>query len=351
MAASSTRSLLSASLLALALALATPAIAHNLDADAPNWWLAWSFDLDLMLPLALAVFIYTRGRSQRSERAIGVAEPLLFGLGLLVLYLSLQSPIDPLGERNFTMHQLQHLLLRSLAPMLLFLPSPQATLVAGLPSSARRALARLSRVTALRAFFGVLLHPVSVTLLFIASAYVWQYPPYVEAALLDDGFHYLMHVTMLIAGIVFWWRIFDDRPSSMSYGARVVMLWAVTAANIALGAYLTLKGYVLYPIYDEVGRLWISGELDELLGGILVWIPGSMMGLIGLLAVIRRWGRGEERAYRRLRPVASQGGAAVAAAAHASASRSAARLAVMLGLLSGGIFVGFIGLIALNLLG
>lgn len=332
------------------LALAMPAAAHSGGPAAENWWLAWSFDLDLVLPLVLVAFIYARGALQRRgrrERGGSAAEPTLFALGLLVLFLSLQSPIDPLGERNFSMHQLQHLLLRSLAPMLLFLPSPQATLIAGLPSRVRQLFARLGRITLLRMPFGVLLHPVSVTVLFIASAYVWQYPPYVETALLDDGFHYLMHATMLIAGVLFWWRIFDDRPAAMSYGARIVMLWAVTAANIVLGAYLTLKGFVLYPIYDELGRLWVDGELDELLGGIIVWIPGSMMGLVGLLAVIRRWGRREERVHRRRRPAALERTAVLTP--NADISRSSTRLALMLGLLSGGIFFGFIGLIAFNL--
>jgi putative membrane protein len=333
------------------LMLSASATAHSGDAAAQNWWLAWSFDLDLVLPLALAVIVYIRGAKQRRARSQRVAsglEPIFFALGLVVLFLSLQSPIDPLGERSFSMHQVQHLLLRSVAPLLLFLPSPQATLVAGLPSRVRQLFAQLGRSTVLRVFFGVLTHPVSVTVLFIASAYVWQYPPYVEASLLSDGFHYLMHVTMLAAGLLFWWRIFDDRPAAMSYGARVVMLWAVTAANIVLGAYLTLKGGVLYPIYDELGRLWIDGELDELLGGIIVWIPGSMMGLIALLAVIRRWGRREERVQRR-RALASAAGVAASSAAQAAAN--SARLGVMLGLLSGGIFLGFIALIAFNLMG
>jgi putative membrane protein len=331
-----------------------PAAAHSGE-PSHVWWLAWSFDLDLVLPLVLVAIVYIRGAKQRRVRSARVAsgiEPIFFGLGLLVLFLSLQSPIDPLGERSFSMHQVQHLLLRGVAPLLLFLPSPQATLVAGLPSWARQFFAKLGRSTPLRLFFGLLTHPISVTVLFIASAYVWQYPPYVEASLLDDGFHYLMHVTMLAAGLLFWWRIFDDRPAATSYGARVVMLWAATAANVVLGAYLTLKGGVLYPIYDELGRLWIGGELDELLGGIIVWIPGSMMALIGLLVVIRRWGQREERVQqRRQRSASLETDTAVAAATGGRPGASSVRLGLMLGLVSGGIFIGFIGLIAFNLTG
>jgi putative membrane protein len=338
--------------LGVLLVMAVPVAAHSGDAAVENWWTAWSFSLDLMLPMALVVWIYTRGALRRRARSARVAsglEPSFFALGLLALFLSLESPIDPLGERSYTMHQVQHLLLRSLAPLLLFLPSPQATFVAGLPSRVRRLFARMSRVLFVRVFFGVLTHPVSVTVLFIVSGYVWQYPSYFEAALLDDGLHYLMHVTMLAAGVLFWWRIFDDRPSSTPHGGRIVMLLSATAANVALGAYLTLKEGVLYPVYDELGRLWLGGEYDELLGGIILWIPGSNMALLALLVILHRWGQREDR----LRSKAVRLEAAAPAVGANSQPRAAGtvRLGVLLGLMSGGIFLGFLGFIAVKLIG
>lgn len=340
-----------ASLSVLLLMVPMFVLAHSGDVATENWWVAWSFDLDLMLPMALSIFVYTRGALRRQARSIRIAkgmEPAFFGLGLLALFLALQSPIDPLGERSYTMHQVQHLLLRSLAPLLLFLPSPQATLIAGLPSWARRLFAQMSRAVPVRMFFGVIAHPVSVTVLFVFSGYLWQYPPYFVAALLDDDLHYLMHVTMLAAGVLFWWRIFDDRPSSTGHGSRIVMLLVATAANVALGAYLTLKEGVLYPIYDELGRLWLGAEMDELLGGSIVWIPGSNMALVALLVILYRWGQREERA--RSKAIRSSGTASANSRARPTAP-SPARIALMLGLISAGIFLGFLAFIAVNFMG
>jgi putative membrane protein len=138
-----------------------------------------------------------------------------------------------------------------------------------------------------------------VTALFIAALYVWQYPPYHNAAILNDGIHYTMHVTMLAAGLLFWWRIFDMRPPPMGlgYGTRLMMLWIATLAQIGLGAYTTLKSEVLYPAYDVIGRLFDVNPLtDETIGGFIIWVPSSMMCLLAAILVIHLWGVQETRA-------------------------------------------------------
>lgn len=334
------------------LLLSFPVAAHSEGPLSDNLWLSWPISLDLVLPMAVAIFIYRRGMIRRHSRSVSVAsvkkEPVLVALGLLAVFLALQSPIDPLAERSFSMHQIQHLLLRTVGPMLLFLPAPQATFIAGLPSQGRRFIGKLGRNAGLR-ICGMIAHPISVTVLFIASAYIWQYPLYFELALRNDAVHYLMHVTMLGAGLLFWWRIFDNRASATSYGARLAMLWMATTANIALGAYLTLKGSVLYPVYDELGRLWFDGQLDELLGGLIVWILGSNMALVAFLVVIRRWGYKESR-RQRPKPKASENISSMDSVLQPrSARESSSRLGFMLGLFSGGIFLAFMSVMVLYL--
>jgi putative membrane protein len=194
----------------------------------------------------------------------------------------------------------QHLLLRMVAPMLIALSAPQAMLISGLPATLRRgALAPFAGSRGIRAIFAFLMQPVAVTALFVASLAIWQYPPYHDAALLDDGLHYTMHVTMLAAGLMFFWRIFDTRPSpaGASHGVRLMMLVAAILPNIALGAYTTLKGVVLYPAYDVVGRLFgVHPLIDETVGGFVIWVPSSMMCLVAAIIVLHLWGKQEERA-------------------------------------------------------
>src|SRR3546814_7633958 len=88
---------------------------------------------------------------------------------------------------------------------------------------------------------------------FIASLYAWEVPSWHNAALLNDGIHYLMHVTMLVAGLFFWWLVLDRRPppQGLRHGVRLMMLWLAILSNIILGGYTALKHDVLYTAYDR----------------------------------------------------------------------------------------------------
>ncbi len=263
-------------------------------------WDIWSFTPDIVIPTVLICLVYGAGVIRR--RAFGEMQlwrHAAFLGGVLAVFLALESPVDYVAEHVFFMHQIQHLLLHMIGPMLIALSAPQAMLISGLPSVLRRnALAPTVSNSATRQSFSWLTNPIVVTALYVASLYVWQYPPYHDAALLSEPIHYLMHVSMLAAGLLFWWRVFDVRaaPVGLTYGTRLMMLWIVILSNIALGSYTTLKSEVLYPAYDTVGRLFeIRPVFDEMLGGLIIWIPSSMMCLVGMIIVIHMWGRHETR--------------------------------------------------------
>ncbi len=290
----------------LLIAAATPAFAHE-DATLTEQtaWTAWNLTPDIVIPTALVAIIYIVGMLRR--RAI--TEPLppwrhaaFFG-GLAAVFLSLQSPIDPIAERLFWMHQIQHLLLRMIGPMLIALAAPQGILSAGLRATLGGNVVKpIVSNGALRSVFRFLARPTVATILFVAALYVWEVPRYHNLAIVNEPVHYVMHVTMLIAGLLFWWLVFDQRPArqGLRYGVRLMMLWVVTLSNIVLGAYTVLKSDVLYGAYDIAGRLFgISPLADEQLGGVVIWIPGSMMCLAGILIVIHMWGHQETRVAER----------------------------------------------------
>jgi putative membrane protein len=150
--------------------------------------------------------------------------------------------------------------------------------------------------------FGLLASAPVITILFIGALYVWQYPPIHDAAILNDGIHYTMHISMLAAGLLFFWRIFDPRPApkGLAYGKRLMMLLMVMLTQIGLGAYLTLKSEVLYPAYEIAGAMSSMKPLaDEMIGGFIVWVPSSMMCLVAVIVVIHAWGKEETRAEER----------------------------------------------------
>jgi putative membrane protein len=284
--------------------LPVAAIAHIAhDTAATLTWNEWSLTPDIVIATLLATAVYIGGMIRRPPAARRPWRDAAYFGGLAAVFAALATPLDHMAEHLFSMHQIQHLLLRMIAPMLIALSAPQAMLISGLPAPLRRgALAPLAGSRVMHAVWGVLMRPVPVTALFIAALVVWQYPPYHDAALLDDGLHYTMHVTMLAAGLMFFWRVFDTRPAPAGtrHGVRLMMLLIATLSNIALGAYTTLKGAALYPAYDVVGRLFgVHPLLDETVGGFIIWVPSSMMCLVAAIIVLHMWGRQEERAEER----------------------------------------------------
>jgi putative membrane protein len=127
-------------------------------------------------------------------------------------------------------------------------------------------------------------------------------PRYHDLAILDEPVHYLWHTTLLLSGLIFFWRIFDPRPYPLgaSITARIFMFGFAAIGNILLGSYLSFKHQVLYHAYDEVGRLWaIDPATDERFGGLTMWIPGSMMFAAAAMLMVYRQARQEDLATTR----------------------------------------------------
>jgi putative membrane protein len=282
------------------------ALAHVSEGHAESAASAWEFTPDIVLLTLFFMVLYVAGLVRLRERnAFPPAwRSVSFLAGMVLVFLALESPIDSLSEHLFFIHQIQHFLLHSAGPMLVMLGAPQGPILAGSPAALRRYL--LGPIMAnrpLRAVFRAISRPIAATALFVGSLYVWQWPAYHDLAVRNDAVHYAMHVSMLVAGLVFFWCVFDARPAPLGarYGARVTMLWVAVVGNILLGAVTTLKPAALYTAYDDFGRLWGFGALaDEQLGGLIIWIPPSMMCLVALFAVISSWGAHETKVAPRL---------------------------------------------------
>lgn len=289
-------------LAALAAVLPEAARAHGgeglTDATALT---TWRFTLEVVLATALIGAVYGRGVRRRRlvREGPGRWRHVALLSGVAVVFLALQSPIDPMAGRLFWMHQVQHLMLRMLGPMPIALAAPQGLLAAGLPRGVRRSvLVPVVSNGGVRGALRFVRDPGVAFALFLASLYFWQIPPVHNAAVLDPVIHYVMHVTMLGAGLLFWLLIFDPRdpPKGLRHGVRLVMLVGTILSNIVLGALTTLKERVLYSAYDLEGRLFdIAPLTDEVTGGYTIWVPASMMCVIAIIIAMNRWAGHEEK--------------------------------------------------------
>ena len=273
--------------------LSAPGIASAHVGRGPDLWHDWTFTPVIVIATLLVLILYARGaaKSRWGQRAA-------FVVGAGLLFLALQSPLDSLAEASFAAHQVQHFVLLALAPMLLALSAPASSLISGMPLALRRhAYAPVSSLRPLRVAFAVLARPPVAALHLVAAMIFWLVPAIQAEALVNSAFHDVMHFSMLMAGLFFWFSAFDPRPPPIGarYARRIAAVLAVLVVNVLLGSYLSFKDTRLYPAYDEQSSLGLAALADERLGGLIQYVPGSMMLVLGVILVLRNWSRWESR--------------------------------------------------------
>ena len=294
--------------LVLCLAAIDPVARRFGIAPTPDAWSGWPLTPDITLAVLLTAWLYIAGQRRAGDDDSGATlRQFSFFGGLAALFLALQSPIESIADHQFLVHQVEHMLLRTAAPVLLVLAAPQAALLRGLPGWARRGLLRPLLASRTFRLLGVLGHPAVATMLFVATTYFWMIPRFHDLAILDEPIHYLWHLSLLLSGLIFFWRLLDPRPYPLGapLGVRLFMFWVASIGNIVLGSYLSFKHQVLYHAYAEMGRLWaMAPATDENYGGLIMWIPGSMMFTATAILMIYRWAQQEERNLARRPAVA-----------------------------------------------
>ncbi|HEX5611814.1 MAG TPA: cytochrome c oxidase assembly protein [Burkholderiales bacterium] len=259
---------------------------------------AWTVDPLALLPLALAAWLYWRGSLRAGPRQA------CFAAGMAAIFLALVWPLDALGERLFSAHMAQHLVLMNLAAPLLVLGAPVPAMLRALPRDMRSALARLGAGRRWRAGWQVLSHVACATVLQQAMLWTWHMPPAIAAALESDVLHIAMHASLLAAALVFWTAIL--RPSSGgTWGSIAALLFTLKISGLACIALLVREG-TLYPVYGDSAAAWgLSPTEDEQLGWGLMMAMGAATYLAAALALSARALVSLERAHAGPRPTAS----------------------------------------------
>jgi putative membrane protein len=218
------------------------------------------------------------------------AQTLSFAAGILTLALALVSPLDALGDTYlFSAHMLQHLLLVLVVPPLLLFGTP-AWLIG-----------RVLNWPLARRAEQVLRRPIVAWTLGVVTLWAWHVPALYNAALASETIHILEHASFLATALILWWPILAPlEESRLAPLLALFYLFAAGAANVVLGIILTFTPPGLYPAYlhpfDPSGALplirdaWgISPEIDQQIGGLLMWVPGGLAYVAVAMAVLARW--------------------------------------------------------------
>lgn len=256
----------------------------------------------VLATLAGSIWLYLRGaaRPRLVRERVGVVRHTLFAAGAVFLAIAFDGPLATAGHGLFFAHQVQHLLIRLLGPMLIILAYPWPILSAGLPHSLRRGLWRIGhRPAVLRAVRVLTRLEVSLAMV-VASLYLWQVPALHNAALAAPPLALLAHIGMASAGLLFFAVVLDrrDAPEGATQSLRLLTLVGVILSNLLLGSLTTLKEVVLYSGYDMAGRLWgFAPMADEMAGGYTIWVPSSMVIVAAIMLVFNGWNAAEVRRW------------------------------------------------------
>ena len=254
----------------------------------------YDFSPTVLLVCVGAALLYHRGWRRTGG---GIGQALMFWIGLLGMYLVLQTQFELYAQHSFFMHRLQHLVLHHVAPFLIAVSAPAAILGAGLPDSVhRRVVVPLRRNPFLQRLYATIQEPLVAGAIFVGLIYFWLIPSVHFYAMLNVPLYNAMNWGMAIEGLLFWWMIFNLRAPGSSdmrhYGYRLLVLFLVMFPQIALGAYIALSDHDLFGIYAACGRILpITPLMDQAIGGLLTWVPAAMMSAVGGLVLVYRWNR------------------------------------------------------------
>jgi len=223
-------------------------------------------------------------RARKSGMGNGDGRPFrrsLFYAGLAVLFLSLNGWLHDLSDYYlFSAHMVQHLILTMLVPPLL---------IAGTPGWMLRPLLA-HRVTGSVARFVTRPKVCFATFNLVLAG--WHLPPLYNAAMAHHGIHIVQHLMFLAASVMLWWPILSPLPElpRLSYPMQMLYLFLTSIPMSVVAVYITYGGTLLYPAYAGAPRIaGITPLEDQLLGGLIMWIPGGLV-ILGVISVIFfRW--------------------------------------------------------------
>lgn len=237
----------------------------------------WSTVIGLIL---LAALYEWRARTTR-DVAMRRRHRTCFYAGLLVIFLSLNGWLHDLSDYYlFSAHMVQHLLLTMLVAPLLIAGTPGELLRPALRYPAVSATARL------------LTRPKVSFVTFNVVLAAWHLPPLYNTAMADHGVHIVQHLMFMCAAVLLWWPILSPLPElpRLSYPLQMLYLFLTTIPMSIVAVYITYGGTLLYPAYASAPRVMGLSPLDDqLLGGLIMWIPGGLIFFAVISVIFFRW--------------------------------------------------------------
>jgi putative membrane protein len=226
-----------------------------------------------------------------------------FLAGTFFIWLAVASPIAALDHELLTVHMVQHLLLMTLAPPLIWLGAPVESLAHGLPHRFVKAfVAPISRGSPMKRLGKILANPTVCWLAASGTLIGWHIPALFALGLQSEMWHGIEQLSFLISGLLFWWPVVQSRPAASNWSEWSILLYLFLATLPCdiLSGFLVFCDRVVYPVYFSAPHpLAFSALQDQQCAGALMWTCVTVVYLIaGTIVAARLLSPDSSRQYR-----------------------------------------------------
>ena len=213
----------------------------------------------------------------------------LFTLGIIVLFISLLSPLHVLGDKYlFSAHMVQHVLITLVAPPLLIM---------GIPGWMIKVL--ISRQW-MYAFAKVLLHPIVAIVIFNLAFSIWHLPVLYNISVTNRHFHIFEHILFISTALIMWWPLLSKVKElpRLSYPLQMVYLFVMSLSQIVVFGTITFSPEPLYEWYVNAPQIWSHSPLrDQQIGAVIMKVGGGMLFITLMIVAFFRWYNSENNRH------------------------------------------------------
>jgi putative membrane protein len=246
------------------------------------------FNAPVFLGCGFMLLWYFRGLARvPADKKPGWLRQSCFLAGIGSIYFVLQTHFEYLSQHLFSLNRTQAVTIGMVAPFFIGIAWMSEVLAAGIPAFLLRACQ--SRTMARIGL--VLFNPIPAMLIFLVTSDIWLIPSVHFAAMINPTLYNVMNLSCLAGGMLFWLVVLDPRPKPQarySYLFRAAAGFVVMFPQIAVSSYIALTTVDLYAFYTLCGRIFpaMSPAYDQMLGGMIQWIPPGMMNTAVLLLAL-----------------------------------------------------------------